>query len=105
VVNLDEIGEGQIHFSSQLLADIYLGKVTNWRDPAIAGNFVPPNMSSFQAAVADLDWTEVRGFGISLTDASRADAYPIIAASFALIRIAPDIKGPPLSRRGSQPPG
>jgi phosphate transport system substrate-binding protein len=36
VVNLDGIGPGQLHFTGQLLADIYLGKVKTWRDPAIA---------------------------------------------------------------------
>ena len=182
VVNLDGITAGQLRFTGQLLADIYLGKVKNWSDPAIAavnpgirlperpilvihrsdgsgttfnwtdylskvseewkvrvgastlvawptgaggrgnggvaenvarvkgaigyveygyaqrkklayglvqnraGNFVPPEMSSFQAAIADLDWAKAREFYISLTDASSADAYPIMAASFVLIR-------------------
>jgi phosphate transport system substrate-binding protein len=36
VVNLDGIVPGQLHFTGQLLADIYLGKVKNWRDSAIA---------------------------------------------------------------------
>ena len=54
-----------------------------------AGNFVPPDMSSFQAATADLDWAKMRAFYVSLTDAPRADAYPIMAASFALIRKHP----------------
>jgi phosphate transport system substrate-binding protein len=35
VVNIDGIAPGQIKFSGKLLADIYLGKVTNWNDPAI----------------------------------------------------------------------
>ena len=46
-------------------------------------------MSSFQAAIADLDWAKAREFYISLTDASSADAYPIMAASFVLIRKYP----------------
>jgi len=181
VVNLDGITAGQLRFTGQLLADIYLGKVKNWSDPAItainpsislpdrailvvhrtdgsgttynwtdylsklsgewkarvgsgtmvawptgaggrgnsgvadnvarvkgaigyieygyaqrkklayalvrnrAGNFVQPDMSSFQAATADIDWTRERDFNVSLTDAPRADAYPVMAASFALI--------------------
>jgi phosphate transport system substrate-binding protein len=36
VVNLDGITAGQLRFTGQLLADIYLGKVKNWSDPAIA---------------------------------------------------------------------
>ena len=36
VVNLDGIGPGQLRFTGKLLADIYLGKVMNWNDAAIA---------------------------------------------------------------------
>ncbi|GAA4332597.1 phosphate ABC transporter substrate-binding protein PstS [Pigmentiphaga soli] len=36
VVNLPGIQPGQLHFTGALLADIYLGKVTKWNDPAIA---------------------------------------------------------------------
>ena len=36
VVNLEGITPGQLRFTGQLLADIYLGKVTNWNDAAIA---------------------------------------------------------------------
>jgi phosphate transport system substrate-binding protein len=36
VVNLDGIAAGQLRFTGALLADIFLGKVTNWNDPAIA---------------------------------------------------------------------
>src|SRR5436190_8904165 len=35
VVNLDGVQPGQLRFSGPLLADIYLGKVTSWNDPAI----------------------------------------------------------------------
>jgi phosphate transport system substrate-binding protein len=35
VVNLDGVGPGQIHFTGKLLADIFLGKITSWNDPAI----------------------------------------------------------------------
>ena len=185
VVNLDGITAGQLRFTGQLLADIYLGRVRSWSDPAIAavnpgirlperpilvihrsdgsgttfnwtdylskvsdewkvrvgastlvawptgaggrgnggvaenvarvkgaigyveygyaqrkklayglvqnraGNFVQPDMSSFQAAIADLDWAKAREFDISLTDASSADAYPVMAASFVLVRKYP----------------
>ncbi|MBV1774182.1 phosphate ABC transporter substrate-binding protein PstS [Burkholderiaceae bacterium DAT-1] len=36
VVNIPGITPGQIKFTPALLADIYLGKVKNWNDPAIA---------------------------------------------------------------------
>ncbi|SAK72079.1 ABC phosphate transporter, periplasmic ligand binding protein [Caballeronia pedi] len=35
VVNLPGVGAGQIRLSGPLLADIYLGKIVNWNDPAI----------------------------------------------------------------------
>jgi len=36
VVNLPGIKPGELHFTGALLADIYLGKVKKWNDPAIA---------------------------------------------------------------------
>jgi phosphate transport system substrate-binding protein len=36
VVNIDGVQAGQMHFTGPLLADIYLGKIKNWNDPAIA---------------------------------------------------------------------
>jgi phosphate transport system substrate-binding protein len=36
VVNLEGIPAGKLHFTGQLLAEIYLGKVKKWNDPAIA---------------------------------------------------------------------
>jgi phosphate transport system substrate-binding protein len=36
VVKLDGVKPGELKFSGPLLADIYLGKVTKWNDPAIA---------------------------------------------------------------------
>jgi phosphate transport system substrate-binding protein len=36
VVNIDGVAPGQLRFTGSLLADIFLGKVTNWNDPAIA---------------------------------------------------------------------
>jgi phosphate transport system substrate-binding protein len=43
VVNLPGVQPGQIKFTGPLLADIYLGKVTKWNDPAIAA--INPGMS------------------------------------------------------------
>ncbi|WP_459571432.1 phosphate ABC transporter substrate-binding protein PstS [Cupriavidus sp. 8B] len=46
VVNLDGIAPGQLHLTGSLLADIYLGKVTKWDDPAVKavnpGLLLPP---------------------------------------------------------------
>lgn len=36
VVNLEGITPGQLRFTGELLADIYLGKIQKWNDPAIA---------------------------------------------------------------------
>jgi phosphate transport system substrate-binding protein len=36
VVNLDGVEPGQIRFTGPVLADIFLGKIQNWSDPAIA---------------------------------------------------------------------
>jgi phosphate transport system substrate-binding protein len=35
VVNIEGVKPGEIHFTGQVLADIYLGKLRSWRDPAI----------------------------------------------------------------------
>lgn len=37
VVNIKGIGPGQLKLTGQVLGDIYLGKITKWNDPAIAG--------------------------------------------------------------------
>jgi len=185
VVNVDGVAAGQIRFTGPLLADIYLGKVTNWNDPAIAelnpdlklpnlpilvvhrsdgsgttfnwayylsqvsdewklkvgaytsvawptgvggkgnggvaekvarvrgaigyidqayatrgklayglvrnqaGNFVTPDTASFLAATANVDWTKERDFYVLLANAPEADAFPILATSFVMIRKYP----------------
>ena len=35
IVNIENVESGDIRFTGPLLADIYLGKITNWNDPAI----------------------------------------------------------------------
>ena len=37
VVNLPGIGPGQLKLTNPILADIYLGKINKWDDPAIKG--------------------------------------------------------------------
>jgi phosphate transport system substrate-binding protein len=36
VVNIEGVAPGQLRFTGRLLADIFLGNITNWNDPAIA---------------------------------------------------------------------
>ncbi len=43
VVNLDGIPPGKLRFTGQLLADIYMGKISRWNDPAIVA--VNPGLS------------------------------------------------------------
>jgi phosphate transport system substrate-binding protein len=44
VVNLDGVEPGQLRFTGQLLADIYLGKIAKWNDPAIRALNVGANL-------------------------------------------------------------
>lgn len=187
VVNIDGVKPGQIRFTGPMLADIYLGKLKSWNDPAIravnpdiklpnapitvvhridgsgttfnwsnylakvspqwkasigegtsiewplglggkgndgvaslvslvpgaigyleytyalqrldrisfglvqnsAGNFVVPDAASFQAAASSADWKAEKDFHLVLTNAPGEDAYPITAATFALMPKAP----------------
>lgn len=49
VVNIDGVKPGQIQFTGPLLADIYLGKIKTWNDPAIAK--VNPDLKLPSAAI------------------------------------------------------
>jgi phosphate transport system substrate-binding protein len=51
-----------------------------------AGNFVLPDAMSMLAAVDGVDWQRQHDFYVSLNDAPSARAYPIIAASFVVLR-------------------
>ena len=50
-----------------------------------AGNFIPPNVSTFQAAATTAEWSKTRDFYLILTDAPGEQAYPIVATTFALM--------------------
>lgn len=50
VLNVDGIGPGQMKFTGALLADIFLGKITNWNDPAIKA--VNPDLTFPDAKIA-----------------------------------------------------
>ena len=186
VVNLPGIEAGKLRLTGPLLADIYLGKVTRWNDPAIAatnpglalpadkinvvrrsdgsgttfnftnylskasadwkaqvgegtnvnwiatsvggkgnegvasyvkqlkgaigyvelsyalqnkmahagmqnasGNWVQPSAESFAAAAASADWANAQDFNLVITNAPGADAWPIAATNFILMRKQP----------------
>ncbi|MGA8750915.1 MAG: phosphate ABC transporter substrate-binding protein PstS [Pseudolabrys sp.] len=50
VVNIEGVQPGQLRFTGPVLADIYLGKIKNWNDPAIAT--LNPNLKLPNAAIA-----------------------------------------------------
>lgn len=50
-----------------------------------AGAFVQPGVETFQAAAASADWGAAKDFDLLLLDAPAADAYPIVATTFALM--------------------
>jgi phosphate transport system substrate-binding protein len=50
VVNIDGVQAGQMRFTGPLLADIYLGKIKNWNDPAIVK--INPDVKLPDAAIA-----------------------------------------------------
>src|SRR5258706_3884954 len=50
-----------------------------------AGNFVQPNLETFQAAAAGADWSKVKDFYLVITDAAGPNSLPIAATSFVLI--------------------
>lgn len=50
IVNLDGVKQGEMVFDGQTLADIYLGKIKTWDDPAIAK--LNPNVKLPKAAIA-----------------------------------------------------
>jgi len=50
VVNIDGVQAGQMRFSGPMLADIYLGKIQNWNDPAIVK--LNPDLKLPNAAIA-----------------------------------------------------
>lgn len=50
-----------------------------------AGQFVKPDIASFQAAAASADWSKTQDFYLVLTNAPGAQAYPVTAATFILM--------------------
>ena len=50
-----------------------------------SGAFVAPNSKAFQAAAANADWANAKGFYLVLTNQSGADSWPITGATFILM--------------------
>ena len=54
-----------------------------------AGSWVQPNAESFAAAAASADWANAKDFSLVITDAPGAQAWPITATNFILMRKQP----------------
>ena len=54
-----------------------------------SGAWVQPNAQSFEAAAASADWNNAQDFNLVITDAPGADAWPIAATNFILMRKQP----------------
>ena len=54
-----------------------------------AGSWVQPSAASFAAAAASADWKNAQDFNLVITDAPGADAWPIAATNFILMRKQP----------------
>jgi phosphate transport system substrate-binding protein len=52
------------------------------------GAFVAPTSATFQAAAANADWANAKGFYLVLTDQPGAESWPITGASFILVHKA-----------------
>ncbi|CAH1689025.1 Phosphate-binding protein PstS [Hyphomicrobiales bacterium] len=65
VANLDGVGAGQLRLSAPVLADIYLGKITNWSDPAIKA--LNPGLSLPDATIEVLHRQDGSGSTLTFT--------------------------------------
>ncbi|MDI1252849.1 phosphate ABC transporter substrate-binding protein PstS [Thermomonas sp.] len=54
-----------------------------------AGNWMQPNAESFAAAAASADWVNAKDFSLVITNAPGAQAWPITATNFILMRKQP----------------
>jgi phosphate transport system substrate-binding protein len=54
-----------------------------------AGNFIAPSTATFQSAASSADWDAAQDFDLVMTNAPGADAYPITATTFVLVRKQP----------------
>jgi phosphate transport system substrate-binding protein len=66
VVNIDGVAAGEIRFTGELLADIYLGKVQDWSDPAIKA--LNPSLKLPDAKIAVVRRSDGSGTTFNFTD-------------------------------------
>ncbi|MCZ8254920.1 MAG: phosphate ABC transporter substrate-binding protein PstS [Polaromonas sp.] len=66
VVNIKGITPGQLKLSGQVLGDIYLGKITNWTDPAIKA--LNPGLALPDAAIAPVRRADGSGTSFIFTN-------------------------------------
>ncbi len=66
VVNIDGVAPGAIRFDGPLLADIFLGKVANWSDPAIKA--LNPDLKLPDAKIAVIRRSDGSGTTFNFTD-------------------------------------
>jgi phosphate transport system substrate-binding protein len=75
---------GYVEYSYAQRAKLAYGLVQNR-----AGNFVSPDAAGLRAAIEGADWAKGQDFYVLLSDSPAAQAYPIIATSFAIIHRYP----------------
>ncbi len=66
VVNLKKVGDGQLRLDGSVLADIYLGKVKRWNDPAVAA--LNPRLALPNEPINVLYRSDKSGSTYTLTD-------------------------------------
>ncbi len=66
VVNIKGIGAGQVRMSGAVLADIYLGKITKWNDPALVA--LNPGVPLPDAAIAPVRRADGSGTSFLFTN-------------------------------------
>ena len=66
IVNIDGIKPGQLKLDGEMLADIYLGKISNWNDPKIAA--MNPDLTLPDAAITTVFRSDGSGTTFNFTD-------------------------------------
>ena len=66
IVNIDGVEPGQLKLDGAALADIYLGKISNWNDPAIAN--LNPDLTLPDAAITTVFRSDGSGTTFNFTD-------------------------------------
>ena len=66
IVNIDGIAPGQLKLDGKMLADIYLGKISKWNDPAIAA--MNPDLTLPDAAITTVFRSDGSGTTFNFTD-------------------------------------